>query len=160
MVLLTLAVCSPAQAGYWSDADVQTAIRVADARWPNSPCAGREALNWVVMPLPAAFEGQAYPDGTCRVDINAAAVHSDSSPPDHLCAVLEHEFGHLYLGPTYYATVNPADPEHSPNPRSIMFTWPLAVPHDCAKAFPARAMCRYLGPLDVTVRPMVADTCW
>lgn len=43
------------------------------------------------------------------------------------CVVYVHEFGHLVLGPTYFASTNPSDPSHSANPNNIMYggrtTW-------------------------------------
>jgi hypothetical protein len=41
--------------------------------------------------------------------------------PETLCETMAHEWGHLVLGPKYFAAVNPGDPEHSPDPNNIMY---------------------------------------
>lgn len=151
-IAFVLMLCPVAHAAHWSLKDTLTAIRIADARWPVSPCHAGETITWVTSTA-AVYGPQVYgladvPD--CRVWINYPLLLHDSPTPDFLCAVLEHEFGHL------------DGLAHSDNPHSIMYAGGgLFVPYDCAHAFPARRMCRYLpntGQL-VYARPMVADVC-
>jgi hypothetical protein len=56
---------------------------------------------------------------TCTIWLNAALNWAASSA--YTCTTYMHEFGHLLLGPTYFAAVNPADPAHSPDRTNIMY---------------------------------------
>lgn len=47
------------------------------------------------------------------------------------CRTIVHEWGHLVLGYSYFADVNPSDPAHSPDPQSIMYASPTVVPAQC-----------------------------
>lgn len=98
-------------------ADLASARAVAVAYWQvaQPPC-GRESVS--VEKTPANIEGEAQ-YAACRIVLSAAIDWHDF--PALLCKAYVHEFGHLTLGPTYFAQSNPTDPAHSPDPASIMY---------------------------------------
>lgn len=157
-----MAMVGQAHAQAWSLPDTVKAIAVADAHWPASPCHGHEVIQWTdeatlfrdahkAYDPQADLYAQAYPDGSCFVQVAWKTVIAWHPSPDYLCALLEHEFGHL------------AGLGHSTNMHSVMYPDPIDfpwVPHDCAKAFPARQMCRFLNNRHWTMlRIMTADVC-
>ena len=105
VLLITLAVCAPAQAATgWKpaglvapaateDGKLQAALAVARSYWPDSPCAGREVVH-------LAADGQitaTHTDdtlgmadaATCTVWVRGGQTHAG------FCYVLAHELGHL-----------------------------------------------------------------
>lgn len=106
----------------------RSAYRVADAHWPASPCRGREQVHLAALHGPAgrATIGPGN-DNSCAVDL-ASTPQSGAWTQLMLCAVLEHEFGHL------------SGSAHSRNPADVMF--PSTDGHnaqDCVRAFPTVA---------------------
>lgn len=91
------------------------AEHVARSYWHGNPSCGTPSVAEGV--IPAAEEAQASYD-ICRVELNAANDWRDF--PALVCKTVVHEWGHLVLGPTYFAAVNPTNPAHSPDMRSIM----------------------------------------
>jgi hypothetical protein len=119
-VLLTLVLSASAQA--WTPKVWQTSLDIARMSWPDSPCTGREQIT-VTDDLPVNINGDAYQDGSCRVDIRAGL--SDFG----FCVVMVHEFGHLagrehtdiydhegVMGPepVFYSPCNVVAPRDSP----------------------------------------------
>lgn len=147
---------------HWSTHDVQTAIRVADAHWPTSPCAGREVIQSVseaTLKADQAAEGrdgsfaaEAFQDGSCVVRIAWAFAVQNTPTPDYLCTDLEHEFGHLDGLP---------DTENDHDPMNWAVGDDSWIPWACAHAFPARAMCRYIPTsfVAITTRTAVTRLC-
>lgn len=99
-----------------TDAQLLTATRTARAYWHGNPPCG----------APGLTEGAALPLGElgaadfaeCRIMLGALPYWREA--PALLCTVIVHEWGHLVLGPKFFAAVNPTDPAHDPNPDSIM----------------------------------------
>lgn len=130
--LLALTGAQTAQAHY--PAPLRRALAIADARWPLSPCHGREQLVSVTEEQAAAYLPGAVAwssvDGSCRVFIAWPLLYGE--PMRLKCRLLMHEFGHL------------AGREHSPNRRSIMFRKVWDIPDNglaCWHAF------QYIPPL-------------
>lgn len=145
----------------WTTADVMLAAYVADRHWPGAPCQGREQIAWLDtrqaralgldLDVSEAFAGLSYTDGSCRIAIDHQALEASNPTPDYLCAVIEHEDGHL-LGL-----------DHSPDSHNVMYgqlveePW---VPEDCARAFPAKRMCKYVpSNTPVTITNAVIKAC-
>jgi hypothetical protein len=96
---------------------------------PQPPC-GRERVSLGSVPGKAAM---AY-WSSCSIVFDAQRDWRDF--PTLLCHAYVHEYGHLVLGPNYFATSNPGDPMHSTNPRDIMYggtpTWQQQAAQDRA----------------------------
>lgn len=154
-----------APAGAWSVADTETAVRVADAHWPLSPCHGLEVIQWMRGGVLAPEDDTiavSTPD-ECLVQVAWDRQARSRPSADFLCGMLEHEYGHLA---GYWDSVGvraddgTVDHSHSPNQDSVMFPDEDAVPQDCAVAFPARRMCHYLPRTGTYwARPAVANAC-
>jgi hypothetical protein len=139
LAILTAAVCfaaAPARADRWVTADVERAITVADAHWPDSPCYGRHAITWMTgAELGARFGsglvGYASGPGECAVWIawdRPVGVTQAFWQLRYLCSALEHEFGHN------------AGLDHSHRPGDIMDGDRFELASDCLAAFrPTRA---------------------
>ena len=93
---------------------------IAVAYWNVSqpPC-GREMIVQAPLNVPSAGQANFL---TCSITFSTLNDWRDF--PVELCSVYVHEFGHLVLGPTYFAGSNPTDPAHSPDPASIMYANP------------------------------------
>lgn len=130
-----LVICTAAGAGLASgsaaaldDAMLARATAVASAHWPSSPCRGRESVDWTPQ---ARLDADHPGDGIaadaapkdCRVRLSEAA--RDWSGP-RVCALLEHEFGHL------------AGMAHSSDPTDVMHDGTIPWTHDCTRAFAPR----------------------
>jgi hypothetical protein len=114
------------------------ATDTAAAQWPESPCRGRERVLWVPQAVLDAdhavrgFAGDALV-AACAVRVTDAARRW---PGARLCALLQHEFGHL------------AGHAHTDDPGDIMFSGTLPWTRACTEAFPpprarsARWKCR------------------
>lgn len=156
-----ITIIYPHHTARWTDADVKLAAWVADRHWPGAPCQGKEQLAWVnddqaaelgtELNVSEKFAGLAYSDGSCRIAVDHQALEASNPTPDYLCAVIEHEDGHL-LGL-----------DHSPDSHNVMYgdlvdeEW---VPDDCARAFPPKRMCRYVpANTPVTVTNAVIKAC-
>lgn len=52
------------------------------------------------------------------------------------CQLITHEIGHLILGLTYFAPINPSEPDHSPDPNNVMYALmqAKALPTECLHA--------------------------
>jgi hypothetical protein len=127
---LALVGAAPARADRWKAADVQLAMRVADAHWPASSCFGAHQIEWLRGgELDALFPGDnatttANGDlGGCRVWL--AWDRIDASPV-WLCTILEHEYGHN------------AGMAHSSDPHDVMNPWQASTAPDCERAFVKR----------------------
>lgn len=88
---------------------------VALSYWHGPPSCGMPSI--AVEPLKQGRLGQAT-YRQCAVQLSAS--YDWSALPILLCEVIVHETGHLVLGPTYFAAVNPSEPEHSPDATNIM----------------------------------------
>lgn len=98
-------------------AELQWSRSVAVAYWhvQQPPC-GRE----IVLTGSPPNEDVGLADwSACSIIFSEARDWRDY--PEKTCEVYVHEFGHLVLGPTYFAAVNPADPAHSPDASNIMY---------------------------------------
>jgi hypothetical protein len=125
-------------------AEQATAMRIARDYWrANAPAGlardglppcGTPRISWDRSPAADSYAAEAYVDGSCRIVFNSAfwywplptrqantLVGGDTWPS--FCTAMAHEWGHLILGPTYFAAVNPTDPGHSPDPHSLMYAF-------------------------------------
>lgn len=98
-------------------ADLVWAEGVARTYWHAVPACGQPAI--VFGPTPTGDSGVAN-YASCSIVISTAYGYAEVGGRTLLCETLVHEYGHLVLGPNYFAAVNPADPAHSPDPHSIM----------------------------------------
>lgn len=118
---------------------------LAEEKWGPDQCTGRvqvqlltyaaftatRAAELAALGRPAEPEG-AVGDGnpdTCKIRIASDIVTSRTG----LCALVFHERGHLHR---VRYPANLADPDHSPNPRSIMYAQAYVIPLPCMRAFP------------------------
>lgn len=126
IIISALALLAPASS--FGATPLQTAMQRAEAFWKGPPSCG----------YPTVRLGEALGDGilggtyytSCLIELPARDWTTErqiAAKWPELCRVLTHEYGHLELGPSYFAAVNPADPAHSPSERNIMFyssgTW-------------------------------------
>jgi hypothetical protein len=90
--------------------------------WSQVPPCG--APQWTVAEVPDTEAGDANP-ASCLVRISRtdwdAQMSGNPFVASGLCRTFVHEYGHLVLGPSYFASSNPTDPGHSPDPHSVMF---------------------------------------
>jgi hypothetical protein len=132
-VVVALATAGPADADRWRAADVQLALRVADAHWSTSPCFGGHVIQWLRgRELDAQFPQEADGNATTGVaEIGGCHVwlawDRIDPAPVWLCTILEHEFGHN------------AGLEHSDDPHNVMNPWQASIAGDCRRAFARRA---------------------
>lgn len=96
------------------------ARRVAVAYWHGEPRCGIPTVS------PSKGLGNLLGDATystCAIRYSAGTSIDWGwrEYPPLFCELIVHEYGHLVLGPTYFAASNPTEPEHSPDPRSIMY---------------------------------------
>lgn len=110
-----------------SSGDVaEVAKRTASAQWPDSKCRRREIVTRVPQAvldaehLASGLAGDALA-ATCSVRVVASARRW-SGP--RLCALLQHEFGHLASRP------------HTDDPVDVMFEGPIPWTKPCTRAFP------------------------
>jgi hypothetical protein len=93
---IALALAPPAVAAQPAAAlPPSVAEEIARAAWPDSPCEGRERIEFVSSITRVdeiVADAQAHLDGSCRVEV------LDRLSPRRLCVVLMHEFGHLSRG--------------------------------------------------------------
>lgn len=113
--LLTVSLCATSHAGWRID----RAQQIAAVVW-HHPCNDRVTVG--VGPLEGEdVHALAYID-ECRITLASAYQWSW----DKTCFTMLHEYGHLagYRDPS-----NVADPMHSLNPASVMYTEPVATVH-------------------------------
>jgi hypothetical protein len=145
LVVAALAVPGHAQAA--AD-DVVKAKDTASAQWPASPCRGREKVIWVpqvVLDADHVVRGFAADAlvGACAVRVTETARRWSGA---RLCALLQHEFGHL------------AGRMHTDDQQDIMFSGTLPWTRACTEAFPppralsARWKCRVVPAAGRTFR--------
>jgi hypothetical protein len=115
LAVLCLPATSAAESLHATPAQLASAEHVASVYWHGNPACGAPVVTYEPMADTHAGEAE-Y--GSCRIMLNPA--HDWRDFPALLCVVLAHEWGHLVLGPDYFAAVNPSDPAHSPDPRNIM----------------------------------------
>jgi hypothetical protein len=112
VVLLAFPATAAAE-GEATPAQLHEAEMIAAAYWGRPPC------GWPLVVYhqlgPGVFGVAVGFD--CAI---ALARYDWIDNPETLCETMTHEWGHLVLGPGYFAAVNPGDPEHSPDPNSIM----------------------------------------
>jgi hypothetical protein len=118
----------PGTAPAGDDAVLAQAAAVASAHWPSSRCRGKESVVWTPQAqLDAAHPGEGVAADAsakdCDVRLSEAARHW-SGPM--ICALLEHEFGHL------------AGRAHTSDPTDVMHGGKVPWTHDCTRAFPPR----------------------
>ena len=131
-VAVALVAPASANADRWRAADVQLALRVADAHWPASPCYEAHLIQWMrgdeldqLLAQQADRGATAIGEvGSCHVWIAWDRV--DPSPV-WLCTILEHEFGHN------------AGLEHSDDPHNVMNPWQASIAGACRREFAWRA---------------------
>lgn len=120
LVLLALPTTALAANQYApTAAQLEWSRSVAVAYWqtPQPPC-GRESV--ALAPLAATIPAEVWgANPPCVITLNASYDWRDF--PESVCHAYVHEFGHLVLGPDYFAAVNPSDPAHSTDPNSIMY---------------------------------------
>lgn len=110
VVLCTVAFAAPA----YADVDqswIDQSVAAAQSYWGNTipQNGGCTAIPTIVqVDLASQHGGFAY-FGQCLIQIDG----SESWLPYQLCIAVVHEWGHLTLGATFFATENPADPTHS-----------------------------------------------
>lgn len=112
--------------------------QVARTYWRGNPPCGPPVVRVLLEPADVGAEADF---GACRITFNAYYVDRGgggfwASP--WTCAAMVHEWGHLTLGPTYFAASNPGDPSHSPDPRSIMTGGALPDPFAPCDSAPRR----------------------
>jgi hypothetical protein len=105
---------------------VARATATARAQWPASPCHGRESVIWVSQSVLDAAHGDVGVAADallrpCVVRVTRAA-RNWSGP--RLCALLQHEFGHL------------SGLRHSDDPANVMFGGTVPWTPACTRAFP------------------------
>lgn len=135
MLTITLGLLLPAVAvaGRWTPSQVNTAIRVADAHWPNSPCLHQHHIVWqsfdeLQATLDEMWPGYIQPGmiGFGSLEGCQVWIAWDQVPdgPRWLCTLLEHEFGHnAGLG-------------HSKDQTDVMYPYLYRPSADCRAAFP------------------------
>lgn len=137
ILLVSSLIATPAMANRWPDAQVNTAMQVADNHWPDSQCYGQHQLTW--------FRSDAF-DVSANVDPKQEIVGvADMGVPCRvwiawdridtirmLCSVLEHEYGHN------------AGQEHSENFTDVMYPAYMWDTTDCIKAFPHKKRKKHL----------------
>ncbi len=101
-----------------TSSELEWARSRAGAYWhvQDLPC-GRETV-LTETPLPEGDAGLAI-TGSCTFAFSPAMDWRDFPGPT--CLTYIHEFGHLLLGPTYFAAVNPTEPDHSPDTTNVMY---------------------------------------
>jgi hypothetical protein len=114
LVIVLLAFPATAAAeGEATPAQLHEAEMIAAAYWGPPPC------GWPLVVYhqlgPEVF-GEAV-GFDCAI---ALARYDWIDNPETLCMTVAHEWGHLVLGPEYFAAVNPAEPAESPDPSNIM----------------------------------------
>lgn len=121
LAVLVVALAAPAQA--LPAGALVTATRVARTYWHGNPACGSPGVTEAArLPDPAEIGG-AVP-ARCTIELLAGMPWRAN--PGLLCTVIAHEWGHLVLGFNAFASVNPGDPAHSPDPASIMYRAPGA----------------------------------
>jgi hypothetical protein len=100
--------------------------RIADAYWHHAPlnCPLRARIVPAAS-LPSGTVAEATA-GSCDMRVSAPYFpardrHPYSTNADSACYMVVHEWGHMVLGPNYFATTNPADPAHSADPSNVMY---------------------------------------
>ncbi len=104
--------------------ELANARSVAASYWHvDQPPCGRETVTELQLDT---ISGEAQLDA-CAITFSTERDWRDF--PDEVCGVYVHEFGHLVLGPAYFAASNPTDPAHSPDPLNIMYAAPDPQQH-------------------------------
>lgn len=98
--------------------ELSVAVHGAQSYWHGDPPCGFPYISFTS--LPSNEGGEAFYD-SCTIFI---ALPANSWTGYDLCIIMTHEWGHLVLGPNYFAAVNPSDPAHSPSTNSIMNAGP------------------------------------
>ena len=132
-ICAALALPAGASATNITPTQEQQALQIAATYWaitaPDavSSCPAAPTITWGSLPgnatdvLAYAYWTVAYDGATPVVGACGMIVRDVPMTWGQFCRVIVHEDGHLVLGPTYFAAVNPADPAHSPDPTSIMW---------------------------------------
>lgn len=121
--LCTLALAAPAQARLASTPERIAAFQSVALRYwfPSTPQCGTP--QWGLNSEDEWQDGESY-FTDCRYYISQRPWQWMYDDPinyaEDACDTVVHEIGHLVLGPTYFADVNPTDPSHSPDYHSIM----------------------------------------
>ena len=116
LVVALLATPSSALATLPTNPNLVGAIRVARHYWHGNPPCGNPPITFAAMP--PQRDGEAIPSA-CVIVLSSAG---DWPNYIDLCITITHEWGHLVLGMTPFPASNPADPAHSPDPYSIMYS--------------------------------------
>lgn len=118
-LLASLAIPATAASDTPTSTEFAWAHRVAVAYWhvPAPPC-GTPTLAF--EPHLSHYTALAT-YSRCTITFYVGPVQDWRDTPAAVCHIYVHEFGHLVLGPTYFASTNPADPAHSADPTNIMY---------------------------------------
>jgi hypothetical protein len=105
-LLASACIAAPAHAGW----RIQRATAIAATVW-HDPCAGSVRLAWASLPI---GQREGTNTDTCTV------TFSSLDPTEWMvfCTTTIHAYGHLA---GYRDPLNPAEPWHSHNPRSVMY---------------------------------------
>lgn len=161
LAAIVLASCASAahaasyfQARAATRSEQTTAVRIARDYWrlnapaglarDGLPLCGTPRISWARFAAADSNAAEAYPDGSCRIAFNLRAwwwplpvrqpgVVAGSDAWPSFCTAMAHEWGHLIVGPTYYEALNPADPGHSSDPRSLMYAFGVHELAACAQ---------------------------
>lgn len=116
-IVVALALAAPVQAAVQPQSWVDGAEGAAQSYWQNTIpqsrwCSAVPTVDQVEL----AGRGGEADWSTCTIRLDSDIAWT----PYTFCIAMLHEWGHLTLGPTYFAATNPADPAHSSDPTSIM----------------------------------------
>jgi hypothetical protein len=143
----------PGSTQYYPTAWRYYALYDAQTHWNSVPGNGYCASNgWPIYyqdyPMgpptwPLDISGATYTNlsGSCMSIVNA--LYADDTQYlmawDAYCETVVHEIGHDMLGPAYFASVNPADPAHSPDPKNVMYPRYTVTnePSECVTTHPS-----------------------
>ena len=135
-------------------AEQTTAVRIARDYWRTNapaglahdglPSCGVPRITWARFAAGDSNAAESHLDGSCRIVFNLADwywplasrranVVSGSDTWPSFCTAMAHEWGHLILGPTYFAAGNPSDPGHSADPRNLMYAFQVHFLPQCVR---------------------------
>lgn len=123
-------------------AEQQQALEIAATYWKHAPTwngCGPVGQTFSAN-LPTTWEATVDYTSCNIVYADWAMTYGNGPSWETFCATTVHEYGHLVLGPTYFAATNPSNPAHSPDPNNIMYSGGIIPPPQCQPpAAPASA---------------------
>ncbi len=123
--VLSVVLPASASAGVPTSGQIAWAHSIAVAYWhvEQPPCGPvKDTYPALQDPTVAAYAilAPGSPQD-CTVVFNVNSGVDWEGWPDYFCRTYVHEFGHLVLGADYFASSNPSNPGHSPDPNSVMY---------------------------------------